>query len=101
MDDQSTIVLNTVVSQIEEIITSDMGGEIVMMSLENSAYYGLDTIGSRIWQLIEQPMSVSSVCDTLQTEFEVEPDQCCQDVLELLNRLHKQNLIRVIQKEHA
>ncbi len=101
MNDQSTIVLDTVISQTEEIITSDMGGEIVMMSLENSAYYGLDTIGTRIWQLIEQPMAVSSVCDTLQTEFEVEPDHCRQDVLELLNHLHKEKLIRVIQKEHT
>lgn len=101
MNDQSTIVLDTVVVQIEETITSDIGGETVMMSLENSAYYGLDTIGSRIWELIAQPISVSSLCDTLQTEFEVERDTCCQDVLELLNHLYKENLVQIVTKEHV
>jgi hypothetical protein len=101
MNDQSSIALDTVVAQVEEIITSDIGGETVMMSLENSAYYGLDTIGSRIWELIAQPVSVSSLCNTLQTEFEVERDACCQDVLELLTRLHEEHLIQIVTKEHS
>jgi hypothetical protein len=99
MSNQSTIALDTVVSQVEEIITSDIGGETVMMSLENSAYYGMDTVGSRIWQLIAQPMTVSNLCDILQTEFEVEQETCRQDVLELLTNLYQANLIHVIEEQ--
>jgi hypothetical protein len=99
MSNQSTIALDTVVSQVEEIITSDIGGETVMMSLENSAYYGMDTVGSRIWQLIAQPMTVSNLCDVLQTEFEVEQETCRQDVLELLTNLYQANLIHVIEEQ--
>jgi hypothetical protein len=101
MEKQSTIALDTVISQVEEIITSDIGGETVMMSLENSAYYGVDTVGSRIWQLIEQPMAVSHLCNILQTEFEVEPETCHEDVLELLNSLHQANLIQIVEERHV
>ena len=42
------ITTNTIISQIEEIVASDIDGETVMMSIENGEYYGLDDIGSRI-----------------------------------------------------
>ena len=42
------ITTETVISQTEEIVDSNIDGETVMMSIENGKYYGLDDIGSRI-----------------------------------------------------
>ncbi len=93
---KSTVSLDTVVQRADDIIASDMDGETVMMSLENSAYYGLDTIGSRIWELIALPTSVAQVCSMLVTEFDVALETCQADVLELLNHLYAEKLITVI-----
>ncbi len=54
------ISTETIITQIEEIVASDIDGETVMMSIENGEYYGLDDIGSRIWELIEKPVKVSA-----------------------------------------
>ncbi len=89
------IGLDTVVTPSEELVSSDLDGETVMMSIENGQYYGLDEIGSRVWALIEEPRSVSELCDVLVEEYEVAREQCEQDVLAFLNELAEDNLVKV------
>lgn len=89
------ITTNTVISQIEEIVTTDIDGETVMMSIENGEYYGLDDIGSRIWELIEHPVKVSDLIDTLLERFDVDRETCEIDVLKFLNELNEDRILEV------
>jgi len=90
---KKNISLDSVVSQVEEIVDSDMDGETVMMSIENGEYYGMDAIGSRIWELIKTPVTVSGLCDQLMEEFEVTREKCSEDVMGFLGELAKDGLI--------
>lgn len=56
-----------------------------MMSIENGEYYGLDDIGSRIWELI----------DTLLERFDVDRETCERDVLKFLNELDEDKILEV------
>ena len=96
MSGKNIISMNNVVAQSEELVSSDLDGETVLMSIEKGKYYGMDAIGSRIWMLIEQPILVSELCDTLLKEFDVVREQCEQDVLAFLNQLARDNLAKVI-----
>ena len=89
------ITTDTVISQIEEIVASDIDGETVMMSIENGKYYGLDDIGSRIWELIERPVKVSDLIDTLLERFDVDRETCERDVLKFLNELNDDKVLKV------
>ena len=89
------ITTETVISQIEEIVDSDIDGETVMMSIENGEYYGLDDIGSRIWELIEHPVKVSDLIDTLLERFDVDRETCKIDVLKFLNELNEDRILEV------
>ena len=89
------ITTETVISQIEEIVDSDIDGETVMMSIENGEYYGLDDIGSRIWELIECPVKVSDLIDTLLERFDVDRETCEIDVLKFLNELNEDRILEV------
>jgi len=89
------ITTDTVIRQIEEIVASDIDGETVMMSIENGEYYGLDDIGSRIWELIEKPVKVSNLIDTLLERFDVDRGTCEKDVLKFLNDLNGDNILVV------
>ncbi|MBK8899941.1 MAG: lasso peptide biosynthesis PqqD family chaperone [Anaerolineaceae bacterium] len=80
----------------EEFITSTVDNELVMMSLEKGTYYGLDAIGSRIWENIAEPITIGALCQKLIDQFEVDPDQCQADVLTFLNELHREDMIREI-----
>ena len=89
------ITTDTIISQIEEIVASDIDGETVMMSIENGEYYGLDDIGSRIWELLEKPIKVSDLIDTLLERFDVDRETCERDVLKFLNELKEDKILRV------
>lgn len=101
MASKQSIQLDSVVTRDESLMFSDLDGETVMMSIESGKYYGLDDIGSRIWELIEQPRSVGDLCDTLLTEFEVDRDTCQQHVLEFLEELRDESIVTVLKEATA
>jgi len=92
----TNIELTTSITHSDSQVFADMDGEVVMMSVEKGNYYNLDNIASRIWTLIEQPITVNALCDNLVQEFEVERDTCVQDVLPFLQELQKDNLIKIV-----
>lgn len=86
---------NTLLSRVIDVVAADMDGEMVMISITSGKYYGLDTVGSRIFELLEVPKSLSELVRLLCEEYEVEPEQCRADVLEFLNALRGEGLVKL------
>ncbi|HEX4409644.1 MAG TPA: PqqD family peptide modification chaperone [Xanthobacteraceae bacterium] len=76
-------------------LAAKVGDEMVMMSAEKGNYIGLSEVGARIWELIETPQDVTSVCATLENEFEVEPEICRTEVETFLDELKKHGAVTV------
>ncbi len=85
-----------IISRNKEILSSHINNETVMMDIETGQYIGLDPIASRIWLLIEEPASFSSVCNALTAEYDVDAMQCRSDVAEFLQQSRDANLITVL-----
>lgn len=96
MKSSPAVDLNTVVVQTDQLLTSELDGETVLMSVTQAAYYGLDDTAQRIWKLIAQPYRVADLCDRLIAEYAVERAACERDVCAFLNELHQEGLIRVV-----
>ncbi len=96
---ETKITLQTVIRQKQGQVAADVDDEVVMMNLERGNYYGLNAVGSRIWKLLKEPMSVADLCRQLQQEYRVEPEQCRQDVLELLEQLNAETLLEIIDEQ--
>lgn len=83
------------IQRSEEIISSEVENELVMMSLKNGKYYGMDSIGKDIWKLTEQPVKVKEVYNQLQKEYEIDQETCEKDVNAFLTQLKEQELISI------
>lgn len=92
----SAINITDVVIRTNEVVSSDMDGETIMMSLDKGMYYGLNAIATRIWELIEKPLPVSTLCNILLDEFEVDRDRCQHEVCRFLDELQDDNLLKVV-----
>jgi hypothetical protein len=90
------IQADTVVVQASGMVTADMDGQWVMMSVESGKYYSLDPVGSRIWDLIERPRTVNALVAALLTEYKVEEEQCRTNVSDFLNEMIEKGLVAVI-----
>jgi hypothetical protein len=79
----------------EEPVSVEVESTVVMMSLDLGKYFGLNEVGSRIWELLEQRRSMADLCASLQQDFDVDPDACHEEVSEFLVALAKEGLIQV------
>jgi hypothetical protein len=78
---------STVVVRSGAPLTAKIDDEVVMLDTRQSSYFGLDTTGTAIWELLDEPRRVSEVCELLMARFEVDADTCLQDVLPFLGEL--------------
>jgi len=66
----------------------------VALDVTKGVCYGLNRIGTRIWQLIETPRSAREIADILLSEFDVPPEVCLEQTLNLLRELAAAELVR-------
>ncbi len=92
----ATLTPNSLVVRSDDFITSAVDDDLVMMSLEKGIYYGLDAIGSQIWEHIADPISINALCQKLTDRYEVDSAQCQEDVIAFLNEMLNENMIHVV-----
>lgn len=77
-------------------IFSELDREAIILDMPSGIYYGLNAVGKSIWQLIQEPHSISEIVTSLRTDYPtVSPQTCEQDVIELLTDLQSHNLIEL------
>jgi hypothetical protein len=86
---------DSVVAASAEQVSCPLGDEAAILNLKNSVYYGMNSVGSRVWTLLKQPRKVAEVRDALVAEYEVDPERCGGDVLQLLEKMRDEGLIEV------
>jgi len=95
------ILPDSTVRASEEQVSCDLGGESAILNLSNGVYYGLDPLGARIWELIQQPRTVNEVKDAILDEYDVEPDVAERDLVALLTHLSDEGLVQVGNAQSA
>lgn len=79
----------------EDVLLSKVQGECVLLHLGNETYYGLDEVGTRMWEVLTTADSIQAAFEVLAQEYDVEPQQLRQDLSELLDKLTAQGLLKV------
>lgn len=87
--------VNNIVVRSQDVLFSGIEEETVLLSITNSNYYGMDSVASRIWELLAEPILINSLIEQLLTEFEVPKEECENDVIEFLDTLKQQGLLVV------
>lgn len=90
-----TISVSSIVTAVREQLSADLGGESVILALGSGQYYSLNEVGSRIWQLLQEPTRVSDVRDAILQEYEVDPEECKSDLLMVLEELAAEGMIEI------
>ena len=75
------------------MVSADMEDSIVLLSTEKGAYFDLKETGGHIWRLIEEPKTVSQVCDGLMELFDVDRATCEASTLSYVQGMAQNKLI--------
>jgi len=91
----TSLAVHSVIAVSGEQISCPLGDEAAILSLRDSVYYGVDPVGARVWNLLQQPKSVGQLRDSLVEEYEVDSARCERDLLAFLEHMLKEGLIEV------
>lgn len=81
------------VRRADGLLTADVDGELLMMSVEQGRYFNLNSVGSRIWELLAAPVAVDGLVDALTAEYDVTAAEACQEVERFLGALRERGLL--------
>jgi hypothetical protein len=92
---EAPLNLQSVVVAASEQVSCPLGAESAILNLSNTSYYGLDSVGTVVWNLLRQPRCIAEIRDAILEEYEVEADRCERDLLDLLAKMRQEGLIEL------
>jgi hypothetical protein len=88
-----TLSLQTRVRATPDTLVQELAGESVLLNLASENYFGLDEVGTRMWQALTTADSVAAAHTALLSEYDVAPDVLRQDLLDLVQQLVEHGLV--------
>ncbi|WP_118840067.1 PqqD family peptide modification chaperone [Salinibacter ruber] len=86
---------SSTVKAVDHQTSAEVDGENVVLDLENGVYYGLNPVGTQVWNRIQEPVSIGQIVTDLTSEYDVDYERCFDDVVSLLEDLAENGLIVV------
>ncbi|MEO8077013.1 MAG: PqqD family protein [Acidobacteriota bacterium] len=93
MSDHSALAADAAIAHAEGLVASDVNGEVVILSIEAGHFFHLNPTGSRIWNLLDGPMTVAALSATMAERFAVGADECRRDVTEFVEAMLDKGLL--------
>lgn len=90
-----TDIVHSQVCRSTDQVSTELQGEVVILNVKDGKYYNLNPVGSRIWQIIEHPVSAVSIVETIMDEYNVERQNCEQDVYTILLAMKASGLVDI------
>ena len=78
-----------------DVVSRNLMGEAVLLDLATGTYFGLDEVGTRVWQLLERHGSIDAVVPALLEEYAVDEPRVRADVDRLIRELSDKGLVRI------
>jgi hypothetical protein len=91
----SALTTATTVVADDDALSTTIDGETVILHPDVGKYYGLNEVGTFVWELLQEPRSVDELCREVVDAYEVDRDRCRPDVEDLLVKLVEKDLVRL------
>lgn len=87
---------NNVLRVPDNVATRRIGDETILLNLQTGTYFGLDIVGSRFLELLEQDGELAVVLRTMVEEFDVKPETLEGDILRLSEEMRSKGLLESV-----
>ena len=77
-----------------DISARTIGGETIVLNLPTSRYFTITGVGTRVFELLAEDVTLDDLVETISGEYEVEPETARRDIELFLDRLRDAELLR-------
>ena len=91
-----TLTPETTFTRTLDLIATDMDGDTLMMSIERGEYFGIGGVGSRVWELLAQPVSIAQLTEAICAKYDVDAATCQADMDKFAHELLQNGLVSLV-----
>jgi len=89
------MILNKKVTFSDTVFAQEVDGEMVLLDMNSENYFGLDEVGTSIWQAMQEKENLKDVFEILLEQYEVEEDVLKNDLITFVEKLEESGLVKV------
>jgi hypothetical protein len=79
----------------DHILVQEIEGQAALLNTKSERYFGIDDVGTRMWNILTTSESVEEAYDKLEAEYDVDPTQLRQDVTKFIALLVEHDLVHL------
>ena len=87
--------LNQKITFSDTVFAQEVDGEMVLLDMNSENYFGLDEVGTAIWQAMQESGSLEEVYKAMLEQYEVEPEVLQKDLLDFAQKLSDSGLAEI------
>lgn len=91
----TNISLPNKVSISNDVLFQEISGECVLLNMASEQYFGLDDVGTHIWQLLIEHGDISKVLTQLKTDYDADEQTLQNDLSKLIEDLLLEGLVKI------
>jgi hypothetical protein len=88
---------DSVVTAKRNLLCCEVNSESIILDGDSGVYFGLNEVGSRIWELIQEPTTLGAARDALLGEFDVAGPECERALYDFVRELDARGLVEVVR----
>lgn len=75
------------------VLFREVDGEAVLLDAGSGVYFGLDKLGTAIWNYLKEKKGFEEIVRAITQEFDVSQEQCREDLKNFIQKLEKNRLL--------
>ena len=92
---QTEITLAHEAHRSDDVLHQNMGGDSVLLDLGSEHYFGLNAVGTAVWEWLSEDSRLSAIHSRLCEKYPVEPTVLEQDLVDLMVALRQAGLVTI------
>ena len=85
----------SLVSMSRNLFFRNLNKVLIILDMTTDKCYSLDSIGAKVAKILSKPKTINELKISILNEFEVKPDKCERDLLNLLSDLKNNNIVSI------
>jgi hypothetical protein len=84
----------------EGLLAAEVDQDVLFFDATRGTYFATSGVGATLWHELAEPRDLQELCATVVDQYQVEPDECAQDVAAFVTRLLDAGLLMTVQRSH-
>ncbi|GLK71877.1 PqqD family protein [Ancylobacter dichloromethanicus] len=85
----------TLIAHASNLITAYVDEELMIVNSQTGNFIQLNASASNLWQRIEAPIALGTLCDRITEQYDVSREECRSHVVEWLGQMHALGLVEL------